>query len=353
MKVEICIAIIIGFLLPNKSNAQSNPRLEDPNYMQTIIFDDFNSEQLNRKIWKVSTNDIREKGLFIWADSASTVQQADGDLKLSMLAYPDYQSVDWDGKPISANFIAGQVVSIPKSSYGIFECNATLSNKKGSFPAFWTHSSLPCDSNFNNEIDIVELKSNHKKPTLDNHIFYYPAICGTPWEGFEFKQNRFDWGEPHTFKCIWTPSRIEFWVDETKLKEVANTGQYWYPRLKTPVILSQQITRYKRKSPNYKIVTPQTSQFHWVKVREFILAPEITCPEIIDSTGMATLDVDSLAKNISWQLIPDSLFSISGGTGKTAVINSSTNEKSKGKIIFNFQMPSGEKYTTSKEFQIQ
>jgi len=351
MKAIIFTTVILAFLFSSNSFAQSNPRLENPDYMQTILFDDFNSDQLNRQVWTVSSNQIRENGLFIWVDSVSTVLQADGNLNLSMLSYKDYKSVDWEGNSISAKFIAGQVVSIQKSSYGIFECNATFSDKKGSFPAFWTHSSVACDTSFNNEIDIVELKYNHRRPTLDNHIFYYPRICGTPWESHEFKQNRFRWGEPHTFKCVWTPSKIEFWVDNIKLKEVNYNGQYWFPKLDTPIILSQQITRYNRNSPRYRISTPQTSLFHWVKVREFFLAPEISCPDLINPTGTATLDVDSLATNISWQLTPDSLFSTSGGSGKVANIACTTNENASGKIIYTFQMPSGETFKAEKEFQ--
>ena len=250
MKKIIFAVLFFEFFFFSHSFSQTNPRMENTNYMQTVFYDDFNSGQLNRTIWNVGSHEIREQGLFISVDSVATVNQNNGDLNLSMLYYPNYTTTGGnDTITITANFIAGGVHTYTRYTYGVYECNATLSDQPGAFPAFWLMSAEPCGSSFNNEIDIVELKYNHDEPTLDNNIIYWPMICGTPSDQHEFTRNPFTWGGAHTFKCMWAPSHIEFWVDNTKLKEVQNTGQDWYPQLAQRVILSQQIIRYNNNSP--------------------------------------------------------------------------------------------------------
>ena len=358
MKIIIILIVIFSqILLFSYSYSQTNPRRENQNYMQTKLNEDFNTGTLNRDIWDPSTRglfNVSNIDILIWVDSVATVKvnQNTGSLDLSMLSSPNYTTTDrWGGQTITANFIAGQVRTYERYGYGIFECNATFACLRGSFPAFWIYSDLP--NSVQNEIDFVELKYNHDLPTLDNHIFYYPI--GSPAQGYEFTQTPFYyWLYPHTFKCIWTPSRIEFWVDDTKLKEVQNTGQFWYPQLASKVHLSQQIVNYENYyAPQYGINTPQTSSFHWVKVREFFLAPEITLSSnIICSTGTASMNVDPAATNITWQLTPSYLFTVSSGNGSTANIVRASGANGAGKITYSFQMPSGETFTAQKDISV-
>jgi hypothetical protein len=329
--------------------------MENPQYTKTIFYDDFTATQLNRSVWNVSAHGIREgsnhKKISIWVDSIATVNQTNGNLNLSMLHYPNYTTTDWDSNPISANFIAGEVNTYTYFSYGVFECNATFANQPGSFPAFWLISAEDCNNIRNNEIDIVELKYNHQNPTLDNNIFHYRTPCGAVADGHEFTQTTFSWGGTHTFKCIWSPSKIEFWVDNRILKEVFNTGQEWFPQYAQRVILSQQIWDYNDNAPLYGIITPQTSNFHWVRVKQFFLAPEITCPSNICSTGTATMNVDIAATNISWALTPSNLFNgATTGSGTTANITASPFSQGKGKITYTFTVGNyGETFTAEKE----
>ncbi len=275
--------------------------------------------------------------------------------------YQNYTTVNDTGQTITANFIAGEVSTKKDFSYGIFECNANFAYDKGSFPAFWLYNDTSCYSSSRPEIDIVECKVHHANPTLDNHIFYYPLNCG-PYEGYEFARHDFTWGGTYTFKCIWTPSKIEFWVDNTLKKTVTNTGQFWYPSLKQHVVLSQQVTRYGIRIPGTdeiinpstnEIVIPQTSSFDWVKVREFFLAPEISFPDIICSTDTAIIDVDSSALNFTWSLTPTNLFSgDKTGTGKNVTIIPATGASGQGKITYTFKMPSGEQFEAEKTFWV-
>lgn len=143
-------------------------------------------------------------------------------------------------------------------------------------------------------------------------------------------------------------------MDNTKLKTVYNTEQYWYPSLRQHVILSQQVTRYGLIDPSMdKIETPQTSSFDWVKVREFFLAPEIDCPDAICTTETASLDVDDRASDFSWSLTPTNLFSgAKTGTGNIASITAAAGVSGEGKITYSFEMPSGETFTAEKTFWV-
>lgn len=331
--------------------------MQNPIYVQTKFFDDFKSSQLNRSVWNVKSHEIvkdkYQTNLFIWVDSVATVNQSNDSLNLSMLYYQNYRTTDWNNNPITANFIAGSLETFQTFSYGVYECKANFANQRGSFPAFWLMSKMPCSTSYNNEIDIVELKYEHDSPTLDNNIFYWPTNCNPNNYSPGIKENPFTWGQPHNFKCIWSPSKIEYWVDNTLLHTVQNTGQTEYPQLPQRIILSQQITIYNNNQPIYGIVTPQTSNFHWVKYREFFLAPEITCPPVICTSGAAVVDVDPTASNFTWSLTPTNLFSGNKtGTGKTAAITAATGASGQGKLTYTFKMPSGETFTAEKTFWV-
>jgi len=120
----------------------------------------------------------------------------------------------------------------------------------------------------------------------------------------------------------------------------------WYPKDSVRIILSQQVTSTSG------IVAPQTSYFDYVRVKQFFLAPEITVPSLICSSGTATMDVDPLATNITWQLTPSSLFTTSNGVTHTANITRASGANGLGKITYTFNMPSGESFTADKEFWV-
>lgn len=98
----------------------------------------------------------------------------------------------------------------------------------------------------------------------------------------------------HLFKCIWTPDKISYYIDGVQTYQVINNGHEWFPSRALEVRLSQQII-----DPLGAPVVPQASYFDYVRVKQFFLAPEITVPSYICSTGTASLDVDPLATNIS------------------------------------------------------
>lgn len=339
------------FILSGVVRGQAQSRLGNPQYTLLKMFEEFEGPELNRDKWQVASG-IKKANLYLFADTSLVVGQSDGSLELTMRRQSGYSASTWTpsgDSVITADFIGAEIMSKDDYSYGIFECSATFASGRGSFPAFWLYNDTMCFESERPETDIAELKVNKRKPTLDNNIWYYPVDC-QPQTFHEFTQHPFEWGGTHLFKCIWTPEKIVFMVDGVILKEVYNDGQHWYPHLKQHVILSQQITRYgKLLSDTARIETPQTSRFHWVRVREFFPAPVIESPEEIRESAMAVLDVDPSATDITWELVPEQLFSgPTQGKGRKAEITPASGFHGKGKIYFRFKMPSGETYYADK-----
>ena len=365
MKKSTLILLVTCIFFGYNAYPQNNPRMENPDYTVTVFYDDFDGNWRDK--WKPSPKQElfgtdNFPNILIWVDSTATIHQnsgTPGDLYLTALGYEDYISTDYNGDPITADYISGQVKSKDRFLHGVFECNATFGYKHGSFPAFWLHYDTACVYDYGSEIDIVELKYEEPSPGLDNHAFYYPCETGGyesipgSWNDYD----EFNWSTetPHTFKCIWTPTKTEWYVDNTKLHTLDNTGNNHYPNKTMAIILSQQLFPYNGHMSNIDV--PVTSTFHWVKAKEFFLAPEITVtPSSICTQGIATIDVAPEAYDFSWILSPSYLFSgTKTGTGKTASITAASNVGGQGKIKYTFKMPSGgsyETFTAEKTFWI-
>jgi hypothetical protein len=98
---------------------------------------------------------------------------------------------------------------------------------------------------------------------------------------------------------------------------------------------------------------PVSMEVEYVKVKQFFLAPEIECPDVIFTEGTAIIDVDTLATNISWQLSPANLFVKSSGIGKLANIIALPDDKREASIKYTFHMPSGEKFSATHSFVVE
>ncbi len=360
MKKSIFILIITGIFLRFNAYSQNNPRMENPDYAVTVFDDDFEGNW--RDNWKPSSGGYISPNfgvILIWVDSTATIHQDKniGELYLTALESENYWGSS-DNGPITADNISGEVRSKDRFLYGVFECNATFGYKHGSFPAFWLFFDTVCEYDYGSEIDIVELKYEEDSTGLDNNAFYYPCAAG----GFEgvtdaFKDNEFDWstGMAHTFKCIWTPTKTEWYVDNSLLHTIYNTGDNHYPNKTMDIRLSQQLFPYNEEMDDIDV--PVTSTFHWVRAKQFFLAPEITISsDVICTTGSAIMDVDPDATNITWQLSPTNLFSgTTSGTGKTASISVNPSASGQGKITYSFDMPSGntfESFEAEKAFWV-
>ncbi|HAH25655.1 MAG TPA: hypothetical protein DCL77_18175 [Prolixibacteraceae bacterium] len=338
--------------------AQTYNRHSDPKYMWTSLDENFNGSSINPKLWKPTTRFKRQLGFLI--DSPKTIRVKKGNLWLTMRNAHAYLDSLWSSKGWKRDnpkYVGGEIVSMNKYCYGVFECRAKYARKSGSWPAFWLigNDGLPCPLGpHGSEIDIAEMSSAGDFPTMMHVIHrYYPT--GNCAVSNQVAKDRKSYQVSairaySTYKCIWTPDKIQFFINDKLKHEVINHNYEWFPSFPLTLILSQQITQGQDAEGLLNPVTPQTSKFDWVKVRQFFLAPEITCPDVIPSEGAALLDVDPLASHITWKLTPAERFSTSEGTGKSAPIIRANNTNGQGKITYTFQMPSGETFTAEKTF---
>ena len=353
------LTIIVILFISGGISAQTYDRRYNPNYMWTSFDENFSAPDLDRSVWEPARH--FKRGLGFLVDSAITMKVDNGNLELKMQHIPKYRDSIWNTsgwKHIYSNYVGGEVHTLKRFSYGVFECRAKFAHKSGSWPAFWLigGEDIPCPPGGHaSEIDIAELASVSDFPTMMHviHRYYPPANCNE--SNIKKKDIKsYHIGKKHkyeTYKCIWTPERIQYFINDKLKHEVINHDYEWFPSIPLNLILSQQVTQCYDLLDKIDPITPQTSYFDWVKVREFFLAPEITCPNVITSEATATMDVDSLASQIAWQLTPAELFTASEGKGKKATITRVDNSNGPGKITYTFQMPSGEVFTSEKTFE--
>lgn len=351
---------LIGLILISAATySQIYDRRYNPNYMWTSFEEDFSGEKLDRSVWKPASRFKRNLGFLV--DSLLTVKVEKGNLELKMRHAPHYLDSLWTQKGWRheySHYMGGEVSTHQKFRYGVFECRAKYALKSGSWPAFWLigNDGTPCPPGIHgSEIDIAEVSCASDFPTM-MHVIHRYSPGGNCEIATQVNKNEKRYSirgrsKYVTYKCIWTPETIRYYVNDRLMHEVNNKGYEWFPSIPMNLILSQQVTQGFDFAAEVKPVTPQTSFFDWVKVRQFFLAPEITSPDSITLQGTATMHVDALATNISWQLSPAELFITSSGTEKKATISRINNSNGPGKITYTFQMPSGETYTAEKSFQ--
>ena len=366
------------------------PREMNVNYSYTKFSDSFNGTLLDKRKWDVTKNYGRGKCIFI--DSEGTTYSVNNGLNLNMVYDPGYCFVD--GIIHCPDYISAEIVSKDKFKYGIYEGRMRFAAGKGSWPAFWFFGGSGADdpqynTGYASEIDIAEYNW-HKDSwpsggytVHTDHVFHWwwpESFHGT--REMEIpggtENNDVDWNTSHTFKLIYTPYDCTFYIDgafswrRSKFYSIVNGGPQdifpedinasatyseweWFPKHEGQIILSQQVSKYVYDSD---ISAPQTSLFEWVKFKQFFLAPEITCPQIICSSVTATMNVDPAATNISWSLSPGYLFSgATTGSGTTVNITVSPYYQGKGKITYSFNISCDisipkETYTAEKEIWI-
>lgn len=342
MKRNKLFKLLFALIISLPALSQTNPRLVNENYMQKVLFEDFLGTQLT-SLWRVEP---MMRSIGVLADDPRTLEVLDDNLKLSMIYSQNYSSGGYTG-----DYVGAEIITNTAYKYGSFECRAKFAYQNGSWPAFWLFGGddTPCSQGGKlNEIDIAELKCDDSNLTIDHviHYYYAPSQCNGQEQDFEDSSMSFD-SNYHLFKCIWTPDKITYYIDGVQTYQRVNSGQEWFPSRSLEIRLSQQII-----DPIGAPVVPQTSYFDYVRVKQFFLAPEITVPELTCSTGTATMDVDPQATNITWQLTPAHFFTTTSGSGKIASFVRAANANGVGKIIYTFQMPSGETFTAEKEILV-
>ena len=145
--------------------------------------------------------------------------------------------------------------------YGIFECSMTCDYKKGTFPAFWLYNDSQCSVSKRTEIDIMEFKYEDSSPEINHGFFYYPDCIDEHVEGPGHDQSPYN-GGAHTYKCIYMPDKVEFYIDSVLKHSVTKdeNNAYWFPDMQHHIILSHQLWRYNTTAPYFGIETPQTTK---------------------------------------------------------------------------------------------
>lgn len=367
-KTKIKSLLFLGFIfICSTYSSKSQTMNWNEKYSYTDFIDDFSDSNLKREKWHVNQFK-RDIGLLI--DSLATVKLNNGNLELTMINCPGCE-VSSNGQVFSGYYAGGEIISKKSFQYGIFECRAKYAQGVGAWPAFWILGSdgTPCPpGSYANEIDIAEYfcKGITNKMEHNMHHYHPPENCNES-EHHMVAHNGYSFFDSpnatyHVYKCIWTPNKVSYYIDEILKYEVVNnnqicseTNQYWYPEFPLQVYLSQQIVQpYNILGQEVNPSCPQTSYFDWVRVKKFFATPKIDCPNLICENGSATalLDVDSEATNITWALTPSSLFSgTTSGTGKTATVNVGSVD-GLGKITYSFEMPSGEIFEETKNIWI-
>lgn len=357
--MKLTILITLFFLLTARDLISQNvDRRYNPNYTWTTFKEDFSAVTLDRKIWLPTTR--FKRGLGFLVDSAKTISIRKGNLLLKMKRVPNHRDSMWHvngWQQVKSDYVGGEISTIRKFRYGIFECRAKYAHKRGSWPAFWLigNSNIPCPpGGSGSEIDIAELAREGDHPLMMHVIHYYypPKDCKVSIQKNMNKKiypmSRAQ--KYYTFKCIWTPEKIQYFIDDKLMHEVINNNYEWFPKIPLNMVLSQQVLQAYDIYGEIKPKAPQTSRFEWVRVKEFFLAPEISCPAEIPQQATATLDLDSRAENITWKLTPSSSFTKSEGRGKMVTIARAGSSNGPGKITYSFNMPGGETFSVEKNF---
>jgi beta-glucanase (GH16 family) len=360
MKTLELVLIIMLVCFWGSENLYSQTMSWDESYTTTVLFDDFSQNQLDLNQWSVEDNSYSFNGVII--DSSATVSINSGNLKLSVISCRDCSRA---GE--TRDLAGGEIYSNESIQYGIFECSAKINISEASLPIFsfigGNGNDCANGNYYASEVDIFQVVEPYIIPVeLQQRVYHHhpdtdcklkSTSVNINSEQIETSLNDF-FDYYHTYKCVWTPNYIRYYVDGFLKHEVTNTGaecptcnQNWFPTYSSNVHLCNKV------GGNMYYTYYTSTYFDWVRVKEFFLAPEITVPSLICTTGTAVLDVDPAADSITWKLTPTNLFSgTKQGTGKTAAIAAASGANGQGKITYTFKMPSNEIFTAERTFWV-
>lgn len=215
---KINLIIVFTFLFQNFIFSQTVNRNADPNYMWNSLVEEFNGDMSSlRQDWNITSHYKRDLGFLV--DNPSSIVIQNGNLELKMKYVSNYLDSIWKStgwEQVYSNYTGSEISTKKQFHYGIFECRAKFAKKPGSWPAFWLlgNDGAPCPpGGYGNEIDIAEMFSHQPYPIMKHviHRYYPPANCDVSnIVQKDIKSYNVDYNEAYqTFKCIWTPSKID------------------------------------------------------------------------------------------------------------------------------------------------
>jgi len=193
---SICSSLILCFVLVTSACAQ-----------EKVIFEEnFNAKTLNMDVWNYEEGDGCPN-LCGWGNNEKQIYNRDyvalEDGKLVITAVKKGDTY-YSGKINSKGNV--------EFTYGVIEVKAKLATGKGLWPAIWMLGANISEVGWpaSGEIDIVEYIG--REPGIIFTSLHTPASHGNT---VNTKKTRIDGIEEgyHTYKAVWTPEYIEFFVD--------------------------------------------------------------------------------------------------------------------------------------------
>ena len=178
---------------------------------EKIIFEeDFNSDTLNMEIWNYEEGDGCPN-LCGWGNNEKQIYNR------------DYVALE-DGKLVITaekkddTYYSGKINSKDnvEFTYGVIEVKAKLATGKGLWPAIWMLGADISEVGWpaSGEIDILEYIG--REPGIVFTSLHTPASHGNTINTKKTKIADIEEGY-HTYKAVWTPDHIEFFVDGDQL----------------------------------------------------------------------------------------------------------------------------------------
>ena len=356
-----------------------NTRFWNPEYMQEVFLDEFIGNHLNTDVWAIDL--CKSRGYMGNNEGEpNNIKVSDGKLKLTVQYEPaNVDSNCWENTNFVSDYTTAEITTQwDRFKYGCFEAKCFFPRGDHFYYAYWLWGpggdGYPKDG-FTSEIDIAEGTewgdgTNHEMKTTvhnwsqDSGEVKLPKDWtfgyGTDFEG--------DW---HVYKIIWNIYEMIYYVDDA---EIWRRSKY-YTDMDTTTndvgmhqIVANIPYHNREYFPNDEMQTtfqmhvqkdvrlddlPESMEVEYVKVKQFFLSPEINCPDVVYTAGVATLDVDSTATDISWQLSPANLFKKPGGSGTNAKILAASGAHGKATLTYTFKMPSGEEFSATHDFLLE
>lgn len=185
----------------------------------TVWEDNFNGPELDRSVWNVEVNGsgCGNNELEYYIDSSDNIGIRDGALVLKARKTP------YGG---SHHFTSARLNTCGKKSftYGIVEASIKLpKTADGLWPAFWMMGEVIREAGWPacGEIDILEMghadgiAAGTQDRLFNGALHFGPEssghrqIVGSATSPYSLQDGRF-----HTFRAVWTPERIEMFVDD-------------------------------------------------------------------------------------------------------------------------------------------
>ncbi len=136
-----------------------------------------------------------------------------------MLYHPGYCFTDTDRGVTSCPSLFLQPKSVTNQSfkYGIYEGLMKFASGTGSWPAFWFYGGSGADdpqynSGYASEIDFAELNWRYSSSSTD-HVFHWWTPNGEVGILNGEHNTNVNWSGWHTFKIIYRPYDITFYID--------------------------------------------------------------------------------------------------------------------------------------------